>query len=467
MNLLSLIDEPRLRVGLIDGAEICASEDRKAYLLKGRLFSSASEPLFPPPKLAVYTEAFKTANAALKQGAALKDLRDQVINAGGAVLASQYMLLLQRLYQYRLLRLLLDNETGAALVLVPQREGHVPKLSREVPDPEDGLDRFACLRRSEGSWILESPLAGMRLYFRELRDLDSPLVRRLLKSEGFLESGQAESSARRDAVKMWEFHDLHFNWRTRLGSYSDPVGGMYPFVGEIEPLPAVRPKWPGKPVSFPTTSEEPASHPLSEVLKRRRSHRKYDESRVITLEQLGRLLDRAARIQGKSGYQIQNMMGKKEDLEFSSRPYPSGGASYELEIYPAVNRCDGLERGLYHYDSDAHDLVKVRECDKELDLVVHEAKVATGMNADPQIILAISARFGRVMWKYRSISYGVILRNVGALYQTLYLVATDLGISPCGLGTGNPSRFARMTGLDPLVEGTVGDFILGGPADDS
>ena len=67
------------------------------------------------------------------------------------------------------------------------------------------------------------------------------------------------------------------------------------------------------------------------------------------------------------------------------------------------------------------------------------------------------------MWKYRGISYGVILRNTGALYQTFYLVATELGLSPCGIGSGDSALFARMTGLDPIVEGTVGEFILGGP----
>ena len=91
-----------------------------------------------------------------------------------------------------------------------------------------------------------------------------------------------------------------------------------------------------------------------------------------------------------------------------------------------------------------------------------DAQTATASVAKPQIVLAIAARFSRVMWKYRSIAYGVILRNTGALYQTLYLAATELGLSPCGVGSGDSARFARATGLDPTVEGTVGDFILGG-----
>ncbi len=35
-----------------------------------------------------------------------------------------------------------------------------------------------------------------------------------------------------------------------------------------------------------------------------------------------------------------------------TRPYPSGGSAYELELYLAVANCEGLARGFYHYDAD-------------------------------------------------------------------------------------------------------------------
>jgi hypothetical protein len=43
----------------------------------------------------------------------------------------------------------------------------------------------------------------------------------------------------------------------------------------------------------------------------------------------------------------------------------------------------------------------------------------------------------------------------------MYCVATAMGLAPCALGAGDPAVFAEATGLDPLVEGTVGEFILG------
>jgi hypothetical protein len=36
-----------------------------------------------------------------------------------------------------------------------------------------------------------------------------------------------------------------------------------------------------------------------------------------------------------------------------------------------------------------------------------------------------------------------------------------MGLAPCALGAGDPAVFAEATGLDPLIEGTVGEFILG------
>jgi hypothetical protein len=43
----------------------------------------------------------------------------------------------------------------------------------------------------------------------------------------------------------------------------------------------------------------------------------------------------------------------------------------------------------------------------------------------------------------------------------MYCVATAMGLAPCALGAGDPAAFAAATGLDPLGEGTVGEFILG------
>jgi SagB-type dehydrogenase family enzyme len=76
-------------------------------------------------------------------------------------------------------------------------------------------------------------------------------------------------------------------------------------------------------------------------------------------------------------------------------------------------------------------------------------------------LITIAARFGRVSWKYSSIAYALILKDVGVLTQTLYLMATDMGLGGCAIGIVNIDLFAKMTGLELHVEGPVGHFAIG------
>ena len=79
---------------------------------------------------------------------------------------------------------------------------------------------------------------------------------------------------------------------------------------------------------------------------------------------------------------------------------------------------------------------------------------------EPDILITLAARFQRTAWKYGSLSYSLILKNVGAIFQQMYLVATALHLAPCALGNGNSQHFAEASGLDYYTEGPVGEFAL-------
>ena len=148
-------------------------------------------------------------------------------------------------------------------------------------------------------------------------------------------------------------------------------------------------------------------------------------------------------------------------LTYAVRPYPSGGGSYELELYLAVDKCDGLPRGFYHYDAGAHALVPIGVRKHEFEALLKAAEFAMDAAAAPQILITIAARFGRVSWKYSSIAYALILKDVGVLMQSLYVMTTDLGLGGCAIGTTNIDLFAKMTGIEFYVEGPVGQFAIG------
>jgi SagB-type dehydrogenase family enzyme len=200
--------------------------------------------------------------------------------------------------------------------------------------------------------------------------------------------------------------------------------------------------------------------PAAEILRERRSVRSFDDRAPITLMELSGFLDCSARVQSEWSAPLDPADGEPT-LTYTSRPYPSGGSSYPLELYLAVDKCEGLDRGFYFYDAREHALVRIDVRATELEALLKSAAFAMGESGVPQILITIAARFGRVSWKYSSIAYSLILKDVGVLTQTFYLIATAMGLGGCAIGSINIDLFARMTGIDFYVEGPVGQFAIG------
>src|SRR5215831_20147035 len=95
-----------------------------------------------------------------------------------------------------------------------------------------------------------------------------------------------------------------------------------------------------------------------------------------------------------------------------------GGRELRARALSAVDKCVGLDRGFYHYDADSHALVPIDARAHELEMMLTGARLAMGESAAPQVLITIAARFGRMSWKYSSIAYALILKDVGVLIQT-------------------------------------------------
>jgi SagB-type dehydrogenase family enzyme len=265
---------------------------------------------------------------------------------------------------------------------------------------------------------------------------------------------------------LWDFHDLLFHARSTEGRHANPVGGLYAYADLVAPQPAIRPVWPGTKIDLRglSTAGSEVTSPVAKILSERHSTRDFDDRHPITLAELARLLDATARVHATVETPLDpeaDPAGGGPTLTHTIRPYPSGGASYELELYLAVDKCEGLPRGFYHYDAGGHALSRIDVGVPEFEALLKGAEFAMGVSAAPQILLAIAARFSRVSWKYASIAYALILKDAGVLMQTLYIMATDMGLGGCAIGTANIDLFAKTTGLEFHVEGLVGQFALG------
>ncbi|AET69226.1 SagB-type dehydrogenase domain protein [Desulfosporosinus orientis DSM 765] len=379
-----------------------------------------------------------------------------------------------------------DGQSLARLVVIGQ--GFNFHLSEIGSDQRFVLSRFAYSRCLNQKTVLETPLQPVRLELdgwlgmalwgllsrpatypelcAAIPGADSAIVKLLLQlfaAAGMIQpADEAEGGIPEDrdvVLRLWEFHDLLFHTRTRDGRQDQPLGATFRFWPGIEPLPACKPSMQGELIELAKPNLEhliEEDYPFTLVLEERHSIRDYAPE-AITLQQIGEFLYRAARVKG-----IRPADPERGAMyEASARPYPGGGACHELEIYLTVGECRGLDRGLYHYDPLGHSLTKLCSENRCTGLILKQAEGSAAKQCQAQVVINLTARFPRLSWKYNSIAYALMLKDVGALYQTMYLVATAMDLAPCALGAGHADWLCQAAGLNYLAESPVGEFLLG------
>jgi SagB-type dehydrogenase family enzyme len=419
----------------------------------------------------------------------------EFVRGGGTGSLSRWCYYLERLSRRGLLCHSARANGTRLATLVPVSSSFVSRPGPVVPGRPYALARFAYLSRSGGEAVLESPLAHARVILHDCRAaalvgalaaLASASVEELsgrvgglpadtvtgtltlLLRAGLLEQTGAGEGATEAALHTWEFHDLLFHTRSRMGRCDAPHGGTYRLAGRLPPPAALKPA--------PATETEELYRPdlarlerddpsLAWVQERRCSARDFDAEHPITPRQLGEFLFRVGRVKDCWQTEVATGCGPVR-MDFASRPYPAGGGLYELELYAAVNRCANLQPGLYSYDPSGHRLARLCGRTAEVGGLLRDAAEATAIpEANLQVLFILAARFARVAWKYESIAYALTLKHVGVLLQTMYLAATAMGLGPRAVGCGDADLFARAAGTDYYAETSVGEFLLGSQRD--
>ncbi|MGN9844165.1 SagB/ThcOx family dehydrogenase [Nonomuraea sp. H19] len=449
---------PGVRIGLREDAVV---EPRDGALTITNPFGALSVRGLPPRVESLLCELPGTL-------AGQDELIGRLVAAGGA--SQEIALLLLTLSR---LNPILVRAVDPLLRMVPIARDAALRPAALDPGDTVRLSRFALVRRSGDELVLESPLSRHRV---TLTEAAMPLLAALGRAVMVKESPEAlshlvaaglacadDAEEEDSGLRAWDFHDLLFHSRSRTGRHDQPCGATFRFLTELPPEPALKPLPGGPAVELfrPSLEEAAAADPsFTAVLESRRSVREYADA-PPTARQLGELLYRAARVREVFA------PAPGVPYEASSRPYPGGGAVHELELYLVVSRCEGLDRGVYHYDPLGHRLITLPARTEDAQAMLALASTATGGLVRPDVLITITARFQRMSWKYSGLAYATTLKNVGVLYQTLYLVATAMGMAPCGLGSGDTDLAARTFGLDWARESSVGEFLIGGAPRDA
>ena len=237
-----------------------------------------------------------------------------------------------------------------------------------------------------------------------------------------------------------ELHELfHENTKLRPGIVPE---------SPKRPLPPPQPRstrlrFPNAPI---TPLPPPEAAPWREVswmdlVSRRRTNRNFKPS-SLGMESISAMLHCAYRSITRH---------QPSDLSHT-RPSPSAGALYPLEVYVAINHSDTSGFGLYHYDADRHRIARLSD-----DLpsgILQEICLDGAALHDAALVLIVTARFGYTTSKYGDRGYRYVLLEAGHVAQTVMLTATALGLASFPVGGFIDDRVNEWLGVDGVNEAT-------------
>ena len=164
------------------------------------------------------------------------------------------------------------------------------------------------------------------------------------------------------------------------------------------------------------------------ALSQRRSIRAYSRDN-LTIEEVSQLLWSAQGITSAGG----------------GRTAPSAGALYPLELYLVVGDVEGVDKGVYWYRPEEHELEKVTEGDIRAELA--DAALGQECVRDAAIDIVFTAVYERTTRKYgeRGVRYAHM--EAGHAAQNVYLQAVSLDLGTVVIGAFNDSKVKKVVNL--------------------
>jgi len=169
------------------------------------------------------------------------------------------------------------------------------------------------------------------------------------------------------------------------------------------------------------------STPLSQLLLKRRSIRKYGRG-SLKLEEISQIL-----------WATYGLVDKNR------RVVPSAGATYPIEVYVFVKNVENLKPGIYKYDENRNTIVLVREGDFSKELASACLNQDWVYKAPVNIVLV--AIYERTTSWYGERGFRYIYMEAGHAGQNIYLVSTELNLGTVAVGAFHDEDVKRIIGL--------------------
>ena len=203
------------------------------------------------------------------EGITEAELSELVINTDGSSTLPQFYYYLQQFISLGLICHTLKADDLCWATMIPVSTPYQPEFCEIAEEQKYLLSRFTYCHQDNHQLMLESPLSQAKISLGDWRG--GALVNELAQIQdchtltkipgvsvdkakmflSFLLSAKMVSEVQEDGkvleeqsntLAQWEFHDLLFHSRSRIGRHSNTVGKSYRFLDKIKPLPAIKPK---------------------------------------------------------------------------------------------------------------------------------------------------------------------------------------------------------------------------------
>ncbi|MFH1672413.1 MAG: SagB/ThcOx family dehydrogenase [Pseudomonadota bacterium] len=172
---------------------------------------------------------------------------------------------------------------------------------------------------------------------------------------------------------------------------------------------------------------------VEKALLERRSVRDYKDV-PLTLSEVGQLLWAAQGITDRRGF----------------RTAPSAGALYPLELYVVAGNVNNLPDGIYKYRPYGHELMRVVEGDKRIELC--NAALGQSPVRDAAAVIVFSAVYERTTGKYGQRGIQYVYMEVGHAAQNICLQTASLNLGTVTIGAFYDDTVKRILNMPEKEE---------------
>ena len=182
----------------------------------------------------------------------------------------------------------------------------------------------------------------------------------------------------------------------------------------------------------------PQDKDLLNVLEKRHSLRRYDETVELSLNELSYLLR-----------YTQGVREFDEKRALTNRYVPSAGSRHPFVTFLLIQRVTGLTPGLYRYIAQRNAL-EVFDLSFESIQKAHETVYKQKQVITSAVTFFWAADVYRTSWRYSTRAYRYIHLDAGHICQNLYLCAESIDYGVCAIAAFDDHAANQLYGLDEV-----------------